>query len=259
MSSSIYALRESPIHRLNPLTKLVATLALIVVAFAISLWWFPLALLALVIVPVALLAKLGRRLLVLSVALLLPLLIVLILVQGFIYPGATTVLIDFGPVQYSLDGFLVALAIGARTSVFVTACLLLLSTTHPGTLMTALTEKGMPPRFSYVISATLQVLPAFQERSASILLAQRARGLRVRGGPVKRIRVLMPLVRPLVLSMFVDLEERSTAIDARAFGSVRKRTVLIPVPDSTPQRLARWGIVVLAAAGVALGVLVVSR
>jgi energy-coupling factor transport system permease protein len=51
--------------------------------------------------------------------------------------------------------------------------------------------------------------------------------------------------------MFTDVEERSTAMEARAFGSTAKRTSLIPVPDSMVQRIARWLFVVLALAAVA--------
>ncbi|MEZ5129504.1 MAG: hypothetical protein R2703_13665 [Micropruina glycogenica] len=46
----------------------------------------------------------------------------------------------------------------------------------------------------------------------------------------------MPPLGPLVLGMFTDVEERSTAMEARGFGSTAKRTTLTPVRDSAAQR-----------------------
>jgi energy-coupling factor transport system permease protein len=62
---------------------------------------------------------------------------------------------------------------------------------------------------------------------------------------------MLPLLSPLVLGMFTDVEERSTAMEARAFGSTARRTSLVPVPDSTVQRVSRWVFVLLALAAVA--------
>src|SRR5690606_27429035 len=103
-------------------------------------------------------------------------------------------------------------------------------------------------KFAYIISSTLQLVPAFKDRADSILLAQQSRGLALGGNPFRRARLMMPLLSPLVLGMFTDVEERSTAMEARAFGSTAKRTTLLPVPDSTAQRVARWLFVLLAVA-----------
>jgi energy-coupling factor transport system permease protein len=109
----------------------------------------------------------------------------------------------------------------------------------------------MSPKFSYIIASTLQLIPAFRDRADSILLAQQARGLSLKGSPFRRIKVMLPLLSPLVLGMFTDVEERSTAMEARAFGSTARRTALQPVPDSMAQRVARWLMVVIALAAIA--------
>lgn len=251
--STLYLERSSPLHRLNPVTKLVTVVSLIVVVFALPQWWASVAVLVLVVVPVAALSGVGGRLAAICAVLLIPLIVVLVVAQGFFYPGGETILFQLGPAQFSLEGLQLAIAVGARTSVLVASTMVLLLTTHPGDLMTALTERGMPPKISYVISSTLQIIPAFRTRAESILLAQRSRGLRTRGSILRRIKVLLPLVTPLVLGVFVDVEERSTAMEARAFGATGSRVSFAVIPDSRAQAVARWAVVI-----VSIGVIVVA-
>lgn len=251
MSTALFSGHSTPIHRLNPLTKLVAMLAIIVIAFALPYWWVPVLLIVVVIVPAAVIAKCGRRLLWISLVMLLPILLALFAVQGLTFPGGETVVWQWQFLTVTSEGLMFALVVGARICALVLASILLVLTTHPGTLMSSLTEHGMSPKFAYIISSTLQLVPAFKDRADSILLAQQSRGLAVTGNPLRRARLMMPLLTPLVLGMFTDVEERSTAMEARAFGSTAKRTTLIPVADTTAQRIARWFFVALAVAAIA--------
>lgn len=250
MSTTLYVERVSPVHRLNPVTKLVALLCLLVVVFAIAQWWVGVGVLLLVIVPAAVASGCGGVLAGFALRLLLPVLAMLVLVQGLTYPGGQTVLWEWGPLALTTEGLLFAATIGARLACLVCASVLLVLTTHPGELMSALTEKGLSPKFSYIISSTLQLIPSFRDRADSILLAQQARGLAVPRNPLRRLGVLMPLLGPLVLGMFTDVEERSTAMEARGFGSTARRTSLVPVPDTTAQRVARWVMPALAAVAI---------
>ncbi|MDI2099292.1 energy-coupling factor transporter transmembrane component T family protein [Ruicaihuangia caeni] len=250
MTSTLYLDRRSPVHRLNPVTKLVAMLTIVVIVFAVPLWWVAGLIVVGVVVPAAVVAHCGGRLLSLSLKLLLPIIVVLVLVQGLTFPGGKTVLAEWGVLALTTEGLLFALGIGSRIVCLVLTSVLFVLTTHPGDLMGALTERGMSPKFSYIISSTLQLIPAFRDRADGILLAQQARGLAVKGSPLARVKVMMPLLGPLVLGMFTDVEERSTAMEARGFGSAARRTALIPVPDSTAQRVSRWLMLVLAVAAI---------
>ncbi len=251
--STLYLDRPSPLNRLNPTTKLIGVVSIIILVFALPYWWAPLAILILIVVPAALLARVGGRLLVVSGVLLVPLVLVLIIAQGFFNPRGATILFSVGTFHFSLEGLLFALAVGGRTVVLVTATMVLLFTTHPGKLLSALSERGMPPKIAYVISSTLQIIPSFRTRADSILLAQRSRGLKTRGNPIRRFGVLLPLLSPLILGVFVDVDERSTAMEARAFGSTAKRTALDVLPDPVGEKIARWVVILIA-----LGALVAS-
>jgi energy-coupling factor transport system permease protein len=179
--------------------------------------------------------------------------VVLVVGQGFFNPRGETTLFSIGTFNFSLEGVLFAASVGGRTVVLVTATMILLFTTHPGKLLSSLSANGMPPKMAYVISSTLQMLPAFRTRADSILLAQRSRGLKSGGSPLRRFRGLLALISPLVLGVFVDVDERSTAMEARAFGSGAKRTALETVRDPVAEKVARWVLIVIA-----LGVLIVS-
>lgn len=240
MSASLYVDRASFLHRLNPSTKLVALLSAIVISFAIPLWWVSVTLILVVVVPMAVLSHVGGRLANLALKLLIPLLVVLFVVQGLTYPSGKTVLFQLGFLSLTTEGLGFALGIGSRVALLVLAAMLLVVTTHPGDLMTSLTERGMSPKIAYIISSSLQLIPAFQDRANAILLAQQARGLTVGGGFLNRTRAMLPLLGPLVLGMFTDVEERSNAMEARGFGSASRRTTLVPVPDSKAQQVARW-------------------
>ncbi|MGC3995377.1 MAG: energy-coupling factor transporter transmembrane component T [Propionicimonas sp.] len=250
MASTLYVDQPSPVHRLNPVTKLVALLCIIVIVFAIPVWWAAAIVLVVVIVPAAVASRCGGRLARIGGQILLPIVLVLVIVQGLTFPGGETPVWQWGVLTVTSEGLVFALNIGARIICLVLASVLLVLTTHPGDLMSALTERGMSPKFSYIISSTLQLIPAFRDRADSILLAQQARGLTVPKNPVRRLPVLMPLLGPLVLGMFTDVEERSTAMEARGFGSTARRTSLVPVADSPAQRVARWIMPLIALAAI---------
>ena len=102
---------------------------------------------------------------------------------------------------------------------------------------------GFPANLAYVIVTTIQIAPRFQARAATILDAQRARGLETEGSFLVRVRAIVPLVVPLILSSLVDVEERALAIEARAFNRPGKKTSLVEIADAPWESAARWMLV----------------
>ncbi len=81
------------------------------------------------------------------------------------------------------------------------------------------------------------------DRAATVTAAQRARGLDTQGSIRKRLRGVLPIVGPVVLGAIEEVEERTLALEARAFAGPGPRTLLWSPTDSTVQRLARWALV----------------
>jgi len=240
----LYIDRDSPLHRLNPFTKLVLTFALILIAFLGPGYYLATAIFILVLIPLSFWGRIWP-----SLRLLLPFFGFLFVMQSLFYPGGQTVLVNLWIFSVKAEGVGFAYLTATRILVVVASFLVFLLSTHPSTLMTDLARRGLPSPLIYVIVSTLQIIPQMRVKAETIIDAQRSRGLDTQGSLRKRVRALLPLVGPLVFSSLVDVEERAIAIEARAFSAKRPKTSLVEVPDSRAQMIARWvfvGIVLLA-------------
>jgi energy-coupling factor transporter transmembrane protein EcfT len=165
--------------------------------------------------------------------------------QSLFYPGGKTELFSFWIFSVKLEGVQFAYLTASRIMNMVGSFLLLLLSTHPSTLMTALTQRGVSPSLTYIIVSTLQILPQMRNKANTIIDAQRSRGLETQGSLRRRFGALLPLVGPLVFGSLVDVEERAIALEARAFKAKRIKTSLLHIPDSPAQNIFRLSLIVL--------------
>jgi len=128
---------------------------------------------------------------------------------------------------------------------------LLFATTDATDLLHDLEARGVGRRGVFVLGAALAAVPRAQARAADVIEAQRARGLDTEGSWRRRVRGLLPLVTPLVIGSLAEVEDRTLALEVRAFGAPGRRTLLHRPPDSGWQRAARWTIAALVALGLA--------
>ncbi|MGB8648792.1 MAG: energy-coupling factor transporter transmembrane component T [Anaerolineae bacterium] len=251
MNRSFFLPRTSGLHALHPLTKLTLVAALVLVGSVARAPFVPVALFLFVILPLAFWGQIAGAVTRVSLAILLPFLVSLILVQGLFYPGATQVLFTLGPVSFKQEGLQVALATAARILLLASSGLLLFFSTHPADLMLALTQRGLPGALAYIVVTAIQLIPQMLARSAAIADAQRARGLETEGNLLRRISAVIPLLSPLIFSALADVDERAMALEARAFSSKRTKTSYKELRDSQMQSVARWALLLgaLALAG----------
>lgn len=188
-----------------------------------------------------------------SVFLTLPIGISVVLVSVFTRAG-TTVLFQVGPFDATVEGvdfagqtlvrlFAISLSIG----LFVLA-------TEPRAFVFDLERRGIPPRFAFVAVATIEAIPTLMERAAVIGESQRARGLDTEGSFRARLRGVLPLVGPVIIGSLTDVEERSLALESRAFSRPGRRHLLWSMPDTTPERVLRWALLIGLLALIALRV-----
>ncbi len=242
---SFFIQRNSPLHRLNPLTKLTLTFCLILIGFLAPSYWAATTLFVFILIPLSFWGQVGPEFTRTTLRLILPLTAFLFVMQGLFYPGGQTVLVSFWIFSVKLEGLQFAYLTASRVMTMVGSFLLLLLSTHPSTLMTALTQRGVSPSLTYIIVSTLQILPQMRNKASTIIDAQRSRGLETQGGIRQRIGALLPLVGPLVFGSLVDVEERAIAIEARAFKAKRTKTSLIEIPDSPRQSAFRLSLIIL--------------
>jgi len=243
-SVSLFIPRESGFHRLHPLTKLTLAGFFIITGLVIPSVWGTFLVFALEITPFAIWAKVWRTFLNRVVKVVLPFAISLVLVQGFFW-GVGTPLFFIGPLSMKMEGLLFAVTSTGRILVIMASFMMVSLTTRPDALMIALSRAGLPGSITYITLTTIQIVPRFQAKAATILDAQRARGLETEGNLIHRGKALLPLITPLVLGSLIEIEDRAIALEARAFSRRGSKTSLMVLNDSKTQITVRWLLVIL--------------
>jgi energy-coupling factor transport system permease protein len=124
-------------------------------------------------------------------------------------------------------------------------------TTDPRAFVLDLERRGVSPRFAFVAVASIEAVPTLVERAATISESQRARGLDTEGGIRARLRGLLPIVGPVILTSLTDVEERSLALESRAFSRPGRRHLLWSMPDRTGERVLRYALLAVLIALIA--------
>ena len=211
----------------------------------------PLAIILFTIMPGAVVAGVAGRLARVSFLLTLPIAISVVLVSVFTRAGET-VLFTIGPFDATVEGVDFAGQTLVRLFAISLAIGLFGLTTDPRAFVFDLERRGLSPRLAFVAAATLEAVPSMLERAGVIQAAQRARGLDTEGSVRARLRGIMPLVGPVILSSLTEVEERSLALEVRAFGRPGRRHLLWRIPDSSIQLVARAAILGLLLLAIAL-------
>ena len=248
-NTSIYQPGESALHGMNPVTEIVLATCLSLIVFIVSDYRIPLAL-ALVVLGLIFVAGVHRQVLKLYAVVALPFAFFLLLIQGILLtPTDPTPLVTVGPVTVWQSGFEEARLIFLRISVLILAFLLFATTAQPQRMRVALMEKGVPSKLAYVFIASLLIIPEIRNRASAITEAQQARGLDTEADVRTRLKSIVALLAPLLISTLIVANTRALALNARGFQATGKRTYLYDVPDPMGERALRYfgGIAVLAA------------
>lgn len=251
---TLFIQRSSGLHALHPLTK-VAMMGVFFVAAATlpNIYWL-LAIYTFGLLPLAAWGRVLQAFLRSNLILIWPFALSLFLIQGFFAHGEY-ILLKFGPLSLKEEGLWLAAHFTTRLLVWLGAATLMMIATRPDRLMLALIQKGLPHQIAYIILTSLQIIPRFQEKAEGILDAQRSRGLETEGSLIHRMRMLVPLVAPLILSSVLELDERAIALEARAFSRRGPRTSLTELADSKRQSFLRWVLLIAILALIAAWIL----
>lgn len=233
MKAMLWEEGDSFLHRLNPLTKLVFSTAVILLLTAIVDPVTPLVVGGLTLLALWRLGgvRLGRLL-----KTLLPFGVVsfgLIWTTTLFYAAApgtpVRVLGTLGPVVATDQGLAYGLAIFFRLLGFFVASLLFVLTTDPTDLVQALIQRlGVSYRFGYGAHAAYRFVPLFEEELATIRAAHRVRGVEEGRGAIGSARQFVGYLIPLLAGGVRKAERVALAMDARGFGAAARRTYYRP-------------------------------
>lgn len=145
------------------------------------------------------------------------------IIQGIFYPGETD-LFTIGFITINQEGVALSLVLTSKIVAICSIMILFFATTSIKDLVYALEQLRMPKKLTYVILATLQFIPQMSAKVKTITEAQASRGVEVEGNMLVRLKMLIPLFTPLVLSSLEETEERVLTLEARAFSAKVKKT-----------------------------------
>ena len=202
-SMTLYVQKDSVIHDVDPLTKLLFVFLSIALTYIIPS--LPFIIGVLTITLLLLLAGKVLKYILPVIALSMLLIVSIIIVQGFFHPDRATVLFEMGPLTIYKEGFAFALLLTLRIINMVCAFGVLILTTKPDDLVESLINKGMSPKIGYVFLSVLQIIPQMIAMTGKITDAQRARGMETEGKLLTRIKSFIPLLGPVVLNSLNDI------------------------------------------------------
>ncbi|WP_207856760.1 energy-coupling factor transporter transmembrane component T family protein [Lucifera butyrica] len=238
--------KNTMLHRLNPLSKLLYVFAAIIVPLlsgsnAVSL------LVAVVSLFLLLWGKIFRKIVPLMGFSLL-ILLSIVVIQGMYKAGNHTPLLTLGSVVFYKEGIRFSAEICLQVLNMLEAFSLLVLTTKPTDLIEALVSKGLSAKLGYVLSSVLQIIPQMAASMDTIIDAQRSRGMKMEGNLLTRVRAFIPLIGPVVMTSLISVKERAMALEVRCFNSSHKKTFLT-IYQVTPQDQWFRGMVFLSMAG----------
>ncbi|WP_419784501.1 energy-coupling factor transporter transmembrane component T family protein [Maridesulfovibrio sp.] len=236
---SLFCAGKSCVHSVHPLSKLVFVLLTGVAVYCAPGGIWPDAGLFILNTVLAVLAGVSGRVWKFLWCTLLPIALFMVPIHGFLYPGNQTVLITYHGISLYIEGLQFAGTMLLQLAAILSVSLLFVFTTDPADLITSLIQAGLPSSLAYVCGSPLLMLPAMRARVKTIQDAQRARGLDSEGRFINRVKSIGPLISPLILGAFSEIEQRAIALELRGFSATGPRTFMRVVEDSAGQRIAR--------------------
>ncbi|HHW42885.1 MAG TPA: energy-coupling factor transporter transmembrane protein EcfT [Desulfotomaculum sp.] len=225
-----YVPGQSFIHRLDPRTKILcAFLAMLAVLVANR----PVAIILLTLLTLLFtgLSGLSLRLVAGTLRPFRVILAVTFILQVFFTPGEA--LLALGPLAVSREGLELGAVILWRLTLLVIISSLLTLTTSPvkltaglESLLTPLQRFGVPAHeLAMMMTIALRFVPTLLEEAGQVYRAQQSRGAAfTRGGPVRRLQGVIPLLVPLFAGAFRRAEDLTTAMEIRCYRGGANRT-----------------------------------
>lgn len=224
---------DSPIHRLNGVTKFLS----LVIWLVLCLTTFDLRILlgsfALAIV-VMLLSKIPFRRFVPLMCVMLFMITVNALAiflfspdQGTYYIGSRTVILGDPSMRYalSLETLVYLVTVCLKYFTIFPIALVFIFATHPSEFASSLNRLGISYRISYAVALTLRYIPEITDDFRHIMNSQMARGVDISKNVKlgKRISNVSKVIGPLLLSSLDRIDTISNAMVLRGFGKNRKK------------------------------------
>src|SRR5690554_6515274 len=243
---------DSIIHRLDPRTKILSALALIVLLFVIDGFvGYGLAALAIALVVRA--SKIPGRFVLRGIRPLMVILVLTLALHLFMTDGR--VIFQFLFLKVTWEGLIRGLLMGTRLILLIIGTSMLTLTTSPmqltdgiETLLRPGKRIGIPAHeLAMMMTIALRFIPTLLEETEKIMKAQMARGADFQsGGLMQRAKSLIPLFVPLFVNAFRRADDLAIAMEARGYRGGEGRTKLRELQFQQHDRIALILVVVFS-------------
>jgi len=247
---------DSPVHRLDPRTKILLMLLYIVVVFLVqktALFLLPFAYVVLVVAlsgvpPLYVLRSLKP----------LRVLLIFMFIMNLFLTSGTEVLWSWSFLRITREALRQAVYISIRLVLLVGGTSLMTLTTSPIALTDGLerllkpfSKLGFPSHeLAMMMTIALRFIPTLMEEADKIRKAQLARGADFESGNlIRRAKSLIPILVPLFVSAFRRADELAMAMESRCYHGGEGRTRM-HVLRYTRSDAAAWLITLLMGAAI---------
>ncbi len=223
---------DSVLHRLDPRTKIIWTLLLMVAIFMIDSWP-EYVMMAAYTVMLILISGVPLKQSIKGVKPLLFILAFTAILNMFFTTG--TPIYEFGPLKITYEGIYLAIKLFFRLVMLVMTASLMTHTTTP-MLLTDGIEKLLNPfekigapahEIAMMMSIALRFIPTLLDETDRIMKAQASRGADLDTGNIfERIRSFIPVLVPLFVSAFKRADDLAEAMESRCYRGGKGRTRL---------------------------------
>ena len=222
---------NSPVHRLDPRTKLIM-LVVYIVALFLAKSWITYALMLAFLVFTVKISTIPPKSIVRGMK---PLVMILVFtgVLNLFFTTDGEILVDFWVITITTGGVQRAVFMMARILMLISGTFLLTYTTSPIALTDGLEALLNPLKvikvpvheLSMMMCIALRFIPTLIEETDKIMCAQKARGADFESGSiVDRAKALIPILVPLFISAFRRADELATAMECRCYQGGEGRT-----------------------------------
>jgi energy-coupling factor transport system permease protein len=230
--NSLYVAKDSLIHRLDPRTKILFVLFIVISTFLFNDPALQLVLLA-GMFPLVVLSKLVKQYFQ-SMQFLMLFVVLIMTIHGIYNPiGDTPIFEIYGGLTFKFESLVYASVMSFRILVIGTAAVLFVMTTHPSDLASALLKWKVPHTVAFIFLSTFQIIPIIAREAKIVMEAQQARCLDVKANIFERVKHLVPLFAPLFIITFMKVHQLSYVLECRSFGRKGTKTSLRETKIST--------------------------
>lgn len=224
---------NSFLHKLDPRTKLLSLIAYIVFVFVAGNF-LSLGLLTVLLLACIFVSKIPLKMYFKNIKAILPIIIITALLNVF-YTDGGRVLIDWWIFTITTNGVYRAVFMALRIILLILSSAVLSYSTSPTSLTGAIESLLKPLQYiglgnavhtmAMTMTIALRFIPTLIEETNKIMNAQKARGANLDSGNIiKRVKALLPILIPLLISSVRRAYELAEAMECRCYNGGKGRT-----------------------------------